>query len=321
MTGRPTTDLAGETTMPTDVRHKDRGAPRDGDEISAREDAVAAARTEAARLLALELDLAGQRDEAAAAVPALEAAVGGEVLDGGDVRAITARVAEAKAIVEALDQAIATARDRRGAAIRTVFEQEAGALFAEAAAKRAVAAARAGRTAALLAELEEYEGIAYVPVAPDPHQVALVEGRVGGELNVVSRRIPITDRLIVEAEDLERRAQAPRDVTRHGYLEADSLEELIAGTTADPMIIGPAIASTRAWAAAGLAAIAEGIARAQARHGVFEAQAWGAGRPVRFRLYWGAGEINTGSSSITPVPQEPLEYRTRVGRFLDRASR
>lgn len=284
-------------------------------------DPVATARAEVDRLLGLELDLSRQRDEAAAALPTLEAAVGGEVLDGGDVRAITARVAEARAVVDALDRAIATARDRRAEAIRAVFAQEAGALFAAAAAKRAEAEGRAGRTAVLLAQLEEHEGIAYVPVAPDRYQAGLGEGRTGGEINVVSRPIPITDALLVEADDLERRARSPRDVTRHGYLEGDSIEELITGTTSDPMIIGPAIAATRAWAERGLAEIAAAIARVEARRGTFEARAWGAGRPVRFRLYWGAGEINADSSSITPVPQEPIEYRTRSGQFLDRTTR
>ena len=286
-------------------------------------DPIEAARAEVRRLLEVELDLAAKRDAAAASLPDLETTVGDAVLDGGDAVEIAARIAGARAEVEVLDRTITAARERRVAAITAVFEAEADELRRQAAAKRAEADARRGKTALLLLQLEAHEGVAYAPVQPDQAAFMDPTGLAGGgapSLGVITRRIPRTEFLLIEAQLLEDQARAQRDVTRHGYLEADSVDELTAGTTSDPMHVGPTIASTREWAASGVAKVEADIARAEARGGL-EARAWGKGQPIRFVLYWGQGVINVGSSRIFAASQEPVAETGRYGLRYDRTTR
>lgn len=283
-------------------------------------DPTDAARAEVARLLEVELTLASKRDLAEAGLPGLEASAGDLVLDGADVGRLASEISTARAEVSTLDAAIDAARARRVEAIEAVFAAEADELRAQAAAKRAEAERRRGKTDLLLIQLEQHEGVPYGPLAPDRPARLDPTGQVGGEIQVIGRPIPRTAWLLVEAEDLDRRAAAERAVTQHGRVDAGSVDELLAAATADPMHIGPTISSVRPWAAGQVAGIEAQIARAQARFGAGsrEAAAQGEGRPIRFDLYWGRGVIDVASSRAEPVMPEPTPVMTRHGGRYDR---
>lgn len=284
-------------------------------------DPIKTARAEVARHLETELELAARRDALAAGLPVLEASAGSDVLAGGDAAAIASRIAAARVELDVLDRAIETERQRRVDAIGVTFQHEAGALYAAAAAKRSEARARAGKTALLLLQLEAHEGVPYAPVLPDRPAITDPAGLAGGALAIVTRRLPLTEYLDMEADDLERQAEATssRPVVRHGRAEADDVEALISEATSDPMRIGPTVAAIRAWAAGAEATLAAEIAQA-GRRGAPEARAWGAGRPVRLTLYWGDGAIDAASSSAVPVMPEPLLVHTRTGSHYERVT-
>lgn len=283
-------------------------------------DPIDVARTEVRRLLDVELDLATRRDLAAASLPGLEASAGDLVFGGADVGTVASQIATARVEVESLDAAIDTARARRIEAIEAVFAAEADDLRTQAAAKRAEAEGRRGKTALLLLQLEAHEGVPYGPLELDRPARLDPTGRVGGEVQIIGRPVARTAWLLLEAEDLERRAAAPRSVTRHGRVEALSVDALVAAATADPMHIGPTIASIRAWADAETARLEAQIARERARfgEGSREAQAQGEGRPIRFDLYWGQGGIDVASSRAEPIAPEPTPVATRHGVRYDR---
>jgi hypothetical protein len=265
-------------------------------------DPVEAAKAEVERLHRAELDLSDRRMALAVSLGSLEAETGVATLDtflagegtGADT---TRRLLAARAEVDALDAAIAEARQRRRDAIRAAWLVEAAAIRGRAAPLRAEAEAREPRTRELLAALLEHEGIDYAPARPGMGSLPLGD-QVGGAPFTVIRRVGRTDSLRIRANDLEAQAAAveAREIQDRGAISGASAEAIIGQIRAwDPMKLALPLPSAAKWATQAEAAQRARLARLAPHH-------VGYGGEPSLELVWVADDIdNTRSRAGVPA--------------------
>ncbi len=277
-------------------------------------DPIAEARATVQKLYDAEMRLSKQLPRLQQDLVEAEAAAGDSLLDaaldgkGGAAKAATSRVAQLRAEIDATQKAIASARQRRIAAIPRVWEAQARPLREQATALREQAAQHEIRTNELLQELQEHEGCSYVPEPPP--RPSLEGGLVGGAPQIVYITVPKTEMLRREAAGLEYQAETiqAQTVALSGYVSASSREELMEALEGrGPMQIVPAMHDLLEWLEPALEVVREHRRKAQAQaevHPAFRADA-----PVPASIYWTEGKLDTRRSHVgTDRDRESMRF-------------
>lgn len=269
---------------------------------------VEAARAEVAKLMASEAHWSQTERQRRAELTEAQLATGGEMLDlepealMAASRASAARIRELSDDVATATRAVEAARARRREMIPVVWKAEASTLRSQAAKLRQDSEKHKARADELRQALEDFEDC---PFAVAPSQDLMV-----GNLPVRGQRLPISQRLLNEAAELERRATqlVNQRIVDRGELTAHSADALVAAITGDPMRIGPTLLSIYDWCAEVSAAERSRRSRIPehaSNHVPLSA-------PMTFKLYWeGAAIIRRSRVVVAPV-LEPFDRRNYV---------
>lgn len=249
----------------------------------------------------------------------LESNVGDVTLDAllegndGDLGASARQLTDVDRMVDSLLAAEETARDRRRAAIRAVFAEEAAMKRREAAEKRKAAEKHSQRTAELLAGLREHEGCEYVPASPSTVRSAI--GISGGAPVVITVNIPRSQFLMNEAAALDVEAnriegRPPKENGAIMNVTRPELQERL--SSLDPMVIGPRALAVFEWLRKTegpvLASLEGASDPLHVRHG----------SEVRYDLAWRNGEVDTAASKVylwqPDFVKNPAQTEARAAR-------
>jgi hypothetical protein len=271
-------------------------------------DAVAAARHHVEELNAAELNFALLSRSKAAEAATERAQRGDRILaatdPGGAAQVSGRRVAELAEEQAAMVDASKRARERRIAAIPSVYKAEADLLESEALSLEAQASELKTKSDELRKALEEFDGCSYAPVRPVPTMG-------NGGLTVVMVRQPryMTLRQQAEAKRAaaaQLRVKEPHDA---GMVEADTVDDLLSGVYSDPLRIGPPADAMITWAEQA----ADKERRRRARFQTTAANYVPVDSPMTWQLEWRNGTLDAARSSVLlsePEPQGETEAET-----------
>lgn len=242
-------------------------------------------RAEIERLHRTEHEMDARRDALLLELENVRLEAGAAVLDAhlsGAGSPDTSRLATAQAELTALEAAIAAARERRATVIPRYQQALAAEKQAEAAAIRERVADIAKQRRAILAQVKELEETAMTPLirwewsadALAEHHHHLLQ----------HERRPLTQRLIDEAEILERQSLQVTGKQKSPYWHraagSEDVEELVTKACGNPLNIGPLPSVVRVWAAEAEAELRRYPTSDRDR------------RFVRWQLEWMNGEID-----------------------------
>ncbi len=201
-------------------------------------------------------------------------------LASGTVESNASELAETRSQLDAIEAAIASARERRQDAIRAHYANEAATLLEQAAQLRTEATERQQRTDELLQQLRDWEDTDYVPLtqAESFHYSAVTTK---------------TATLLAQAEQLERRANASKPIRDFGQLQAASMADVLRRIEGlSPLELGPAMPDVARWLSEHSAKV--GDIEAKARR---SSDGWGiVGGNIVIALVWEAGDLDIARS-------------------------
>jgi hypothetical protein len=274
-------------------------------------DPVALARSEVERLNAQELKFAMLHLQRSTELEQMRGQRGRQVLTANDplavVHDVNSQIRRAEDELAALGEAAGEAHKARVLAIPAVFLAEAEDRERQADKLDAEASELETESRRLRKLLEAHDDWGYVAAEGrvNGEYFRVVPRNDGGPFRVVEAWGPRHERLRANARALRAQAMESRRSEPHaaGMLEADSIDELLAGVFSDPMRLAPPVAAIIEWAEQ---ARGNELRRRTAR--LSSSGAVPADAPMRFRLQWRRSTIDLAeSSAFMPAAEEPIE--------------